>query len=432
MAHSSSARLGPVQLAPGVSPRHALCYLWAAFVTIGLFTYLTALQPYILGVNLGIPPERRGAISGSLYFWQEVLALLVIGVIGAWSDRVGRRAVFVIGFLIMALAYAVYPFATVYSDLLAYRLIFALSVATLAGMLLAVLADYPAEQDRGKLTGVAVFLNSLGALLFLAVLTRLPAVFRDAGLSELWSGRASYLCAAAVCLLSAFVMLGLRPGRPEKIGASTRLSALLFQGAAAARQPRIALAYAASFMARADIVIVTLFLALWAQNAALADGLPPAEAAKRMGMLFGIIQGTSLLWAPVFGWLADRMNRVTSVIIAVVLSIIGYGWIGLAEDPLHISALPAAAIVGAGQVSALLANQVLVGQEAPAPIRGAIMGMVGFCAALGILFISKVGGLAFDQWMPGAPFVIMALANLALLLFAIHVRIRAPGPTQFG
>ena len=56
--------------------------------------------------------------------------------------------------------------------------------------------------------------------------------------------------------------------------------------------------------------------------------------------------------------------------------------------------------------------------------------MVGFCAALGILFISKVGGLAFDQWMPGAPFVIMALANLALLLFATHVRIRAPGPTR--
>lgn len=428
----SSARLGPVRLAPGVLPRHALCYLWAAFITIGLFSYVTALQPYILAVNLGIPPEQRGVVSGSLYFWQEVLVVLVIGFIGAWSDRVGRRVVFVIGYLIMALAYAAYPFASDYAQLLAYRLIFALSVATLAGMLLAVLADYPDEQDRGKLTGIAVFLNSLGALLFLAVLTRLPAFFHEAGLSELWSGRASYLSAAGLCLVSALIMLGLRPGRPDKVNPRTPVSALVFQGAAAARQPRIALAYAASFMARADLVIITLFLALWAQNAALADGFTAAEGAKKLSMLFGIIQGCALIWAPAFGWLADRINRVTSVIIAIVLTIVGYGWIGFVRDPLDVSAFPAAAIAGAGQVSALLALQVLVGQEAPGPIRGAVMGMVGFFAALGILFISKVGGYAFDHWMPGAPFVIMALANLALLVFAVHVRIRAPGPARIA
>jgi MFS family permease len=416
-----------VRLAPGVLPRHALCYLWAAFVTIGLFTYLTALQPYILAVNLGIPLEQRGVVSGSLHFWQEVTVVLVIGFIGAWSDRVGRRIVFVLGFLIMALAYAAYSFASDYSELLAYRLIFALGIATLAGMLLSVLADYPAEQDRGKLTGIAVFLNSLGALLFLAVLTRLPAIFREAGLSELWSGRAAYLSAAGLCLVSALIMLGLRPGRPDKVDPRTPVWSLVLQGVAAGRQPRIALAYAASFMARADIVIVTLFLALWAQNAAIADGFTAAEAAKKLGMLFGIVQGCALIWAPFFGWLADRINRVTSVIIAIVLTIVGYGWVGLVEDPLHVSALPAAAIAGAGQVSALLANQVLVGQEAPGAIRGAIMGMVGLFAALGILFISKVGGYAFDHWMPGAPFVIMACANLALLAFALYVRIRAPG-----
>jgi hypothetical protein len=50
--------------------------------------------------------------------------------------------------------------------------------------------------------------------------------------------------------------------------------------------------------------------------------------------------------------------------------------------------------------------------------------MVGFFGALGILAISKIGGIAFDTWRPGAPFIIMAGANVLLLAYAIWVRTR--------
>jgi NADH:ubiquinone oxidoreductase subunit H len=55
--------------------------------------------------------------------------------------------------------------------------------------------------------------------------------------------------------------------------------------------------------------------------------------------------------------------------------------------------------------------------------------MVGFFGALGILAISKFGGWAFDEWMPGAPFLIMAIANAVLLVFAAWVRIAVPRST---
>jgi predicted MFS family arabinose efflux permease len=48
--------------------------------------------------------------------------------------------------------------------------------------------------------------------------------------------------------------------------------------------------------------------------------------------------------------------------------------------------------------------------------------MVGFFGALGILAISKIGGIAYDDWRPGAPFIIMAGANLVLLVYAVWVR----------
>jgi MFS family permease len=430
MVEKDFAKFGPIALAPGVTVRHTLCYLWAAFVSIMLFTYITTLQPYVLRVNLGIPQGDTGKVGGDLQFWQEILALLVIGLAGAWSDRVGRRIVYVVGFLFAALAYSAYPFANDYGQLLIYRLIFAVAVAILGGMLATVLADYPQERDRGKLAGFAFLLNAIGASLAFTLLNRLPAWFSDQGLSEIWAGRAAYLFAAAVCLLSAVIMLGLKPGRPALVQDKPPLKLQAQQAIQAGRQPRIALAYVASFAARADLVIVALFLAQWMQNVAQTSGMSAGDAAKKLSLPFLAVQLSATVWAPFFGWLSDQLNRVTLLIIAIALSIVGYGWIGLTPDPLSSAAYPALIMMGIGQASGILGTQVLIGQEAPGAIRGAVIGMVGFCGAVGILIISKVGGYAFDHWMPGAPFIIMALANVALLLFAVYVRLRSPGPMR--
>lgn len=422
-------KFGPVRLMPGVTRGHVAAYLWAAFVSIGIFTYATALQPYLLEVNIGVPAAERGVVSGDLQFWQEIVTLMFVGLFGAWSDRVGRRVVYIIGFLITGLAYAAYPFADDVGQLLIYRLIYAVGIAALGGMLATVLADYPIDADRGKLTGISFFLNAVGALLFFAVLTRLPAMYQGFGATETEAGRFAYLTIAAVCVVSALIMLGLKPGAPEQVTERLPLMTLLRQGLSAGKRPRIALAYAASFAARADLVIVALFLSLWVQTAALADGATAAEATSRQGALFGIVQGSAMLWAPFFGWLADKVDRVTLVIMATVLSVAGYGWMGFTPDPaVGAAAFGAAALLGIGQASGILASQVLIAQEAPGAIRGAVIGMVGFFGALGILAISKIGGIAFDEWRPGAPFIIMAGANVLLLTYAIWVRTQPRTP----
>jgi MFS family permease len=422
-------KFGPVRLMPGVTRGHVAAYLWAAFVSIGIFTYATALQPYLLEVNIGVPSGERGVVSGDLQFWQEIVTLMFVGLFGAWSDRVGRRVVYIIGFLITGLAYAAYPFADDVGQLLIYRLIYAVGIAALGGMLATVLADYPIDADRGKLTGISFFLNAVGALLFFAVLTRLPSLYQGFGATETEAGRFAYLTIAAICVVSALIMLGLKPGRPEQVTERLPLLTLLRQGLNAGKRPRIALAYAASFAARADLVIVALFLSLWVQSAALADGATAAEATSRQGALFGIVQGSAMLWAPFFGWLADKVDRVTLVIMATVLSVAGYGWMGFTPDPaMGAAAFGAAALLGIGQASGILASQVLIAQEAPGAIRGAVIGMVGFFGALGILAISKIGGIAFDAWRPGAPFIIMAGANVVLLVYAIWVRAQPRTP----
>lgn len=424
-----AARLGPIFLAPDVTRRHLLTFLFASFVTIGLFTYLTLLTPYVLNVNLGLAERQQGQVSGLLQFSQEILILLCIGWWGAMSDRVGRRTIFIAGFAILALAYALYSFANSVPELVGYRLIYGFGLAAASAMLATVLADYPAERSRGTLIGFSFLLNGLGSVFFFVVLSRLPTLYADQGASDLWSGRLAYLSVAGIALFAAFMMLGLKPGRPTKTSAKPPVAKLLIEGVRAARNPRIALAYGSAFAARADLAMVTLFLSLWVVQQGNAQGLSAVQAAAAGGLVIGISQGVATLFAPVLGILSDKLNRVTVMIIAFGIAAIGYGWIAITDDFLTLGLLniPALTLLGMGLSGAILASTLLLGQEADPELRGSIFGLQAFCGALGILVISAGGGWLFDNVGPWAPFAAMAAANGIIFVGSCVVRVLAPG-----
>jgi len=416
-------KFGPINLAEGVKPRHVTAYLFAALVSIGLFIYLTALTPYILRVNVGLDDARFGQVSGDLQFWQELLVIFTIGWWGAVSDRFGRRLIYIIGFLILTVAYATYAFSTSVPELIAVRLIFALGVASTTALLSAMLADYPAEDSRGKLSGLAFFLNGIGSVIFITQLTRLPAMFAERGANEVVAGQYAYLTVAGIAFVAAFAMLGLKPGKPTRTEKRIPVMRLMIEGLAAAKAPRIAVSYFSSIAARADMAIVTIFLILWVTQAAVQAGLSPADASKKAGMLMGFSQMAAVVWAPFFGWLADKIDRLTLMIIAFAIASVGYGGTAMQPDILATSAIPFILILGVGMSSTILAATVLLGQEAPAEIRGSAFGMQAFFGALGILLLSFVGGRLYDSVSPNAVFYLITAANAAVLLVALGIRL---------
>ncbi len=423
-------RLGFIELAPGVLRRHALCYLFAAFVSIGLFAYLPALTPFVLKVNLALPTGQQGAATGNLQSWQEIVILALVGIWGAMSDRVGRRPIYVAGFLLIAGAYVLYPLAHSMPQLTLYRLVFGCAVAALGAMLATVLADYPAESSRGKLTGIAFFLNALGSVVFLVGLTQLPRIFAAAGVDELAAGRYAFFSVGAVAVLAALVMLGLKPGLPARTNAHRPLLEIAAEGLRAARNPRILLAYGGGFTSRADLSLITLFLALWASQSAIAEGLTASQAAGRVGMTLGITQGTAMLWAPLYGWLGDRMSRMTHFTLAFGLALAGYCWVGLQDDIVRPAAVPALMLLGMGQVSTILAATILLGQETRPESRGAVFGLQAFCGGLGILAISWVGGRLYDHIGPSAPFTLVGIANGVVAAWALWLCLRSRTETR--
>jgi len=407
----SSHTLGPIRLAPGVERRHVLAYLFAAFVSICLFTYLATLTPYVLEVHLKVPAGEQGSLSGALQFWQEIVLLGFIGWWGAASDRVGRRLVYCAGFLVLAASYFLYPTAATYGELMAWRLLFGVAVAALTAMLATVLADYAHEDSRGKLTGLSFLLNGIGAVLSFMLLTRLPGIFADQGADPDHAGRYAYWTLAGLALLAAVVMLGLKPGRPAAVRERSSTLLLLKDGLLAGRNPRISLAYIGAFAARADMAAISLFLTLWLVQSATAAGATPDEAAAKSGMVIGAALAASMLWSPIFGTIGDRVSRLSLTVAGFLLAAAGYGLVASLDDILSPMALPALLLLGIGQSSTVLSSSVLLAQEAPAGTRGAVFGLQSFCGALGILVLSSVGGWLYDAVGPHAPIALIAAAN---------------------
>jgi len=417
-----------VRLAPGVSRANLLTLYYAAFVTIGLVSLVNFLQPYLLIENLKVPASRQGALTGQLGFVSEATMICLGLLIGAVSDRVGRRAVYTVGLLVLALGYGGLATVATEPGLFALRLWLAVGACLAGVMLTATQTDYPEEADRGKLLGVCALITALGVTVAVVGGGQLPALFRGRGLDALEAGAWSMFSLAGVALVSALVVcLGLRRGRPDTGVAVPPLGQVLAEGLASVRNPRLALCYLAAFVSRSDMTVVGLYFSLWVTTTGVEQGLSTAEALARATLLFSAMNVASLLWAPVMGLLIDRMDRVGALSVAVALAAIGYGAMCLVADPIGNPWIwPWLVVLGMGVISPVLAAQALLGQETPPALRGAVNGMFNAAGAVGILGISLAGGYLFDVWKQ-YPFLVVALLNGALLLSALVMKRRRRG-----
>jgi len=422
-----SHSLGPIALAPSVLPRHGVAYLYAAFFSIGLVTFVSIGQAYILNVNLKIPTSLQGAISGNLVFWTEIVTLLFFVPAGVLMDRIGRRPVYSAGFLLLAVAYALYPLARSVADLTLYRMIYALGIVAVTGGLSTVMIDYPAERSRGKLIAITGFLNGFGIVALNSFFGGLPQKLIAKGFGGNDAGLYTHLAIAGVALVSAIVVgFGLKGGTAVAKEERPALRTLFTSGISCAKNPRILLSYAAAFVARGDQSIIGTFLPLWGTTAGIAMGMAPAEAVKKGMMIFIISQGAALLWAPVIGPLIDRWNRVTALIVCMGLASIGYLSLGLIGNPHESGSIIFFVLLGIGQISSFLGAQSLIGQEAPKAERGSVIGIFNISGAIGILVITTIGGRLFDSMSPKAPFIVVGAINALVMLAAVYVRIKAP------
>mgnify|MGYP005812059547 CR=1 FL=1 len=424
-----------VELADGISRSNFATLLYSAFTAIGLLAFVAVSTPYVLNVYLKdvVDPSEHGQIAGDLAAWNEIALLLVFGPAGIIADRIGRSQVFTVGFIFMGIAYALYPFADSVVELTGYRIVYAIGIGLATAMLQTIIADYPANASRGKATALVGTLNGLGVIVLTVGLGGLMKSFVGRGQDAETAGYIVHFLISGLCFLSALVVaIGLKKGTVVNREQRPPLLELVRSGFAAARNPRIALAYACAFIARGDLVVIGTFVNLWGTNAGIAAGLDPAEATAKGRLLFGAATGAGLVWLPVMGYMLDKVNRVTGTIICMTLAALGFLFTDMVDDPLQKESLVYFILLGIGQISAFVGAATLIGQEAPPATRGAVVGLLNLSGAVGILLCTAVGGRLFDAIGPHAVFELVGGITVLVVLFAIWVRWKAPGPMTTG
>ncbi|KAL8694415.1 MAG: hypothetical protein Q9218_000907 [Villophora microphyllina] len=255
--------------------------------------------------------------------------------------------------------------------------------------------------------------------------------------------------------------------RPTSIGQkwSLSLSRIPETVKLGASNPSLGLGVLASFVARSSSVGISLFIPLFV-NARLCDH--PArdigdvrehcrKAYIIAAQLSGVSQLCALVFAPIFGYLPCRRQRVSATLTLATLSGVG-GYVGFAK--LNSSTITPAlvmtvALLGISQIGTIVASLSLVSHfvldendpaghnvvidgstmenpeeltlllNRPATVKtyehlkGTIAGIYSFAGSVAILVLTKLGGVLFDQLGPQAPFYLLALFNAALLLATI-------------
>ena len=418
-----SRRVLGIELSPGITPIHLWAYFYAVLVSSAYAGALAVLQPGVLH-SMGIPFEVQGNLTGSLAAMQEVLFIILLGTIGAVSDRVGRKNVYVFGLLTTSIGFALYPFAGSISELVVYRVIVAVGSAAMLGMMVTVIADYSTNKTRGKANGLQGFIATLGAFIP-PILAGLPAQFVARGYTETGAQQATFAVAAAMGLTATVVAwFGLAPKATQLMAASREsIRKILVDGAKAARDKGVALSYGAAFISRGDLAVTGAFLGLWlVQHGMRTQGLTPSEAMAQLVMpaILAVVSG-ALVGSILMGILADRISRAAAIPVASGLAAAVYMSIFFVDDPTAPWVKYLLFVMGVAEISAFVSSQALVGQQAEPRHRGAIIGFFGVAGAFGILIGTKGGGILFDEVGPSAPFVVFGVLNLAVFAWGMLV-----------
>lgn len=436
-AYQKGSKFLFVWLQPGINTLNAAVFCYAAFATIGLLTFVSTGTALVLNANFGIDIGEQGTISGDLVIVTEIMQLLIFGTVGVLSDRIGRREVFALGMLVMGIGYLLYPFANSVTELMVYRAIYAVGLGAATGMLGTIVADYPQDRSRGKFVALTGVFNGLGVICVTVIFGRfVPPALIDAGYDAITTTKIVHVIVFAACAISAVAyVVGLKKGTVGAQGERLPIKTLIVSGFAEARRnPRLALSYAAAFVARSDLVVLGTFTVLWGAVAGVAEGMDPAVASARGAGIFGIASAAALVWLAVLGSFMDRYNRVSTTVFCMALAAIGYSAMWLVDNPLAPGAVPYFVLLGIGQISAFFGATTLISQEAPRLSRGAVVGAFNMCGAIGIFVASGLGGRLFDSIGPAAPFVLIGFLNAIVMLLAIVVRIKSPGhvPSRDG
>jgi len=428
-AAAEEHKLGPIYLASGVRPRHVFAYAGLALTAVCFTGFIPLMLPYLASAHLHLPSSQMGRMIGGLTGWQSLAIGCLSLVFGALADRLGRRQVMLFAYCAMAGGVALYPLQSTSGGFVAVALLIGagLGAQLVANQTLGI--DYPHNRSRGLYMSTMLAVQLIGTVLIVGQIgVRLPGwamrlgAGSDSGLSIAFWGISALGLPALV-----LVLFGLKP--ETRVTAASGPSAPLTKLFAdfgellghARRNSGFQLALLGSMTFRGDLAVVATFLSLSIATAARARGVDPAVAARHAGAVYSFVQGGTLVGALTMGLLLDRFDRrklvlvgFGTVCVALILPI-------LVRDVLSSRSYLMALGMGLAEGAVAVPTSVLLGQEAPAHLRGMATSIFVLLGVLSVAVMSLAGGALFDRFGSAGPFLMAAALNGVILVRGLFV-----------
>lgn len=360
---------------------------------------------------LGVNDTMAPTISGTILFVGYIFA--VVGpMVGGWiADRLGNRYAILIGGIAFTGAYFLWAYASNYSMLYVYRAVLALGAGTVAVSMMSFL--HATAPEGKKAAGMGLY--GLGFGLGSAAGPMVAARLVPTGIQE------PFMFFAAACLVSlgiAFILMLVTSGFKKKEETAKEASE---------KKPSFLAGFRSFSPAVIFIILLSLFF-MFGQISIIttADDFGVQVLGLEVGkgiMAIVAFSVTSLL-QPFGGMIGDRMGKAKAVLIGVGLVFVCF--LGVAINtvsfPLQLVLM---GIAGLGGVLYMPNSMALVGDLAPADLKGSALGAFQAAAAVGSATGALLAGFIYTAtsvrlvfWMAplglGIAFIFSYLAVNAL------------------
>ncbi|KAK6463053.1 major facilitator superfamily domain-containing protein [Scheffersomyces coipomensis] len=212
--------------------------------------------------------------------------------------------------------------------------------------------------------------------------------------------------------------------------------------------PKVQLSYVGAFVARSTTVTTSVFIPLLVYNYYYKQKLCdvteyPNKKNCYDGYIFaailtGVAQTVALVSAPLWGYLIDlkRIGTYKTLYVASFIGLIGNYGLCLTSssdsvyDPHTVACFLMVSLIGVSQIGIIITSMSLLSNSSENPNHmGSLSGLYSLSGGLGILIITKIGGIWSDSWILG-PFFILGTFN-AILIIQCILRIKYENKEEY-
>jgi MFS family permease len=422
--------IGPIGLMPGVLPSQIAIFLVVILLGTTILAFTNLIQPYVFSEMLHIPKGEQGRLIGDLFTVQQIGLLVFIVIGGNLADVFGRKTVLILGLIGYTATCLVYPVLTVIWGFYVIRFVFGASNAGFIAGGQTMMVDYPDNASRGKFIGLILITQGIAsAILIGGLASHVPGWLQASGMPAKHAGLIVFGAAALLAVVGiglAFLLKepharNLRQPTTGRSSVGRMFGDLAGVIAEARRNPRLGLVLIMGCVTRSDLNIIQGFLSLWVVSAARDAGVETTRALATAGLMTAIIQVSTVVVPGLFGLVADRFDRSRVLVFCCGASGLGLLSTLVVHDVFGIAMIAVVTFIGVTEGAQTVATNAALGQEAPAHLRGSVVGVFVLLGSVSVILVSFIGGRLFDSVGYVAPFVLVGILNAIFTIAAVVI-----------